>query len=292
MDYSQIFAKIGTVLNFTLFELNKIPVTVSSVLMLLISLILIFFVSKLLNRILLKRILHRTQIDEGTQFTILRINHYLILIIGSIIAFQFVGINLSGLAVIFGFLSVGIGFGLQNITSNFVAGLILLFERPIKIGDRVLVGETEGDVLDINIRSTTIRSLNNVSIIVPNSEFVSNNVVNWSHGDAKIRVNIEVGVSYNSDLDTVLRSLQEVADEYPDVLKKPAPDVIFNEFGDSSWKMVLRVWIANPKMHHLVRSAINCDIVRKFKERGIEIPFPQMDMHLKNIEKISVVKQN
>ena len=125
-------------------------------------------------------------------------------------AFQFVGINLSGLAVIFGLLSVGIGFGLQNVTSNFIAGLILLFEQPIKIGDRIMVGDTEGDVLEINIRSTTIRSLNNVSIIVPNSEFVSSNVVNWSHGDPKIRLVVEVGVSYQSDLDTVLRSLQEV----------------------------------------------------------------------------------
>ena len=218
----------------------------------------------------------------------MRINHYIIIIIGAVVAFQFIGIDLSGLAVIFGLLSVGIGFGLQNITSNFVAGLILLFERPIKIGDRVLVGDTEGDVTDISIRSTTIRSLNNVSIIVPNSEFVSSNVVNWSHGDSKIRLNIEVGVSYNSDLDMVLKCLYEVAQENKDVLKYPKADVLLKEFGDSSWNMVLRVWINDPKGHHIVRSDINCAIVRKFRANKVEIPFPQRDLHLRSSEPLIV----
>ena len=230
----------------------------------------------------------RFQIEESKTYTMLRINHYIIMIIGSIVAFQFVGINLSGLAVIFGLLSVGIGFGLQNVTSNFIAGLILLFEQPIKIGDRIMVGDTEGDVLEINIRSTTIRSLNNVSIIVPNSEFVSSNVVNWSHGDPKIRLVVEVGVSYQSDLDTVLRSLQEVAEEHPEVLKNPEPDVIFRNFGDSSWNMVLRAWIKHPYKHHIVRSELNCAIVWKFRENHVEIPFPQRDLHVRSAQPIPI----
>ena len=135
---------------------------------------------------------------------------WLTTLIIAIVAFQTIGINLSGLAVIFGLLSVGIGFGLQNVVSNFIAGLILLFERPISVGDRVTVGDTEGDVMEIKIRATIIRSLNNISIIVPNSEFISGRVINWSHGDAKVRLEIEVGVSYNSDLDLVLASLKEV----------------------------------------------------------------------------------
>src|SRR4030043_1384170 len=105
-----------------------------------------------------------------------------------------------------GFLSVGIGFGLQNVTSYFIAGLILLFERPIKVGDRVTIGHTEGDVIAINMRSTTIRSLNNISIIVPNTEFISSQVINWSHGDPKVRLDVQVGVSYHSDLETVIRA--------------------------------------------------------------------------------------
>ena len=202
------------------------------------------------------------------------------MIIGIILSFQFIGINLSGLAVIFGLLSVGIGFGLQNVTSNFVAGVILLFERPIKIGDRVTVGGTEGDVTAINFRSTTIRSLNNITFIVPNSEFISKEVINWSHGDLKIRMDIEVGVSYNSDLDKVLTALKEIAEENENILKFPQSDVLFKSFGDSSWNMMLRVWIANPKVHHILRSEINCAIVRKFRGMGIEIPFPQRDLHL------------
>jgi small-conductance mechanosensitive channel len=168
------------------------------------------------------------------------------------------------------------------VTSNFIAGLILLFERPIKVGDRVTVGHTEGNVIAINMRSTTIRSLNNISIIVPNSEFVSSQVINWSHGDPKVRLVVDVGVSYNSDLDKVIRSLHEVAEESPNVLKHPEPDVLFSSFGDSSWNMKLRVWLENPENYYKILSDINCAIVRKFRENNIEIPFPQRDLHVRS----------
>lgn len=290
MDINTIFEKMQMVLNFKLFELNQTPVSLSSIIMFILMMVIIFIFSRFLNRVLLKRILLKLQIRSSTQFTMLRVSHYVIMIIGAIIAFQFIGVNLSGLAVIFGLLSVGIGFGLQNVTSNFIAGLILLFERPIQIGDRVLVGDTEGDVLDINIRSTTIRSLTNVSIIVPNSEFISSRVINWSHGDKKIRMDVDVGVSYNSDLDTVLRCLREIAEEHPKVLKNPTSDVLFRSFGDSSWNMSLRLWIPDPKFHHIVRSEINCAIVRKFRENNVEIPFPQRDFHLRSAQQPITVK--
>jgi small-conductance mechanosensitive channel len=270
------------ILNFELFKLNETSVTPSLLLMVLLVLLAFYLISKLINRGVVRRVLQRTSLDSGIQFTMLRVSHYLVMIIGTIVAFQFVGINLTGLAVIFGLLSVGIGFGLQNITSNFVAGLILLFERPIKIGDRVTVGDTEGDVVAINIRSTTIRSLTNISIIVPNSEFVSSQVINWSHGDAKIRLDLEVGVSYGSDIDQLFKALHEVADEHPRVLKQPAADVLLDGFGDSAWNMRLRVWLANPKKHYVVRSELNQAIVRKFRDYGIEIPFPQRDLHLRS----------
>jgi small-conductance mechanosensitive channel len=291
MDLKTIVDQVGYVLNYTLFELNQTPVSLSSVIMFVFMMATFLVFSKFLDRLVLRRLLSKLQIDSGTSYTMIRVTHYLIMIIGAIISFQFIGINLSGLAVIFGLLSVGIGFGLQNVTSNFIAGLILLFERPIKIGDRVLVGETEGDVIDINIRSTTIQSLNNVAIIVPNSEFVSNNVVNWSHGDTKIRIDIEVGVSYNSDLDTVLKTLKQVANENSEVLKKPDSDVLLTSFGDSSWNMKLRVWIQHPKRHHIVRSDLNCAIVRKFRENNIEIPFPQRDLHVRSSETIPFKNQ-
>jgi small-conductance mechanosensitive channel len=282
MVSKELFRSVQGFLDTRLFTIGTTDVTLSAIFVFLFMLLVIVVVSRLFARKFVEKILIRLQIEEGTRYTFRRIIELTFILIGAIIAFQSIGINLSGLAVIFGLLSVGIGFGLQNITSNFVAGLILLFERPIKVGDRVTVGGIEGDVMDINIRSTTVRSLNNIDSIVPNSEFVSSQVVNWSHGDRKIRLDIEVGVSYQSDLDTVLRSLKEVALENPEILRNPEPDVHLREFGDSSWNMKLRVWIDNPKRHPVVRSDINCAIVRKFRENGVEIPFPQRDFHLRS----------
>jgi small-conductance mechanosensitive channel len=282
MSISDVVSAIGNAVRFPIFTINQTPVTVSSILMFSFVMGLFVVLSRTLPRMLATRLLTRLELREDTRYALTRITQYTVVILGGIVAFQFIGIDLSGLAVIFGLLSVGIGFGLQNLTSNFVAGLILLFERPIKVGDRVTVGDMEGDVEEINIRSTTIRSLNNISIIVPNSEFISSAVVNWSHGDPKVRLEIDVGVSYGSDLDRVLRALREVAAENPRVLKDPAPDVYHMGFGDSAWNMRLLVWIDRPKGHRQVRSEINCAIVRRFRENAVEIPFPQRDLHLRS----------
>jgi len=282
MNLTNMESFIYRLFQYKLFEINRTPVTPSSIIMFVIVITAFFLLSRLLQKILKNQVLTRFQIDPGTQYTLSRISHYIIMIIGCLFAFQFIGIDLSGLAVIIGLLSVGIGFGLQNVTSNFISGLILLFERPIKIGDRITVGHTEGDVIAINMRSTTIRSLNNISIIVPNTEFISSQVINWSHGDPKVRLVVQVGVSYNSDLDAVFRALQEVAEESPNVLKNPAPDVLFSGFGDSSWNMELRVWLEDPKNYYSTRSEINCAIVHKFRQYGIEIPYPQRDLHVRS----------
>ncbi|MEW6673854.1 MAG: mechanosensitive ion channel domain-containing protein [Thermodesulfobacteriota bacterium] len=282
MQFDELLGYIDHILSFKLFQIQQTPVNVSSLFMFLLVIILFFILSRILCRIFLKRVMDRMRLEEATQYNLNRITHYLVMLTGALVSFQFVGIDLSGLMMVFGLLSVGIGFGLQNITSNFISGLILLFERPIKVGDRITIGNTEGDVMEISMRSTIIRSLNNISIIVPNSEFVSSQVVNWSHRDLKIRLDIDVGVSYDSDLEKVLQSLREVAAENEDVLPKPRADVLHLGFGDSSWNMRLRVWIANPKRHLLTRSAINCAIVRKFRENNIEIPFPQRDLHIRS----------
>lgn len=279
---TDILATIEKVMHYQLFELNNQPVTLASLTVFLFIVVAFFVVSRLLTRTLLRRLLMRFNIESGIRFTMVRVSHYILMIIGVIFAFQFVGVNLSGLAVIFGLLSVGIGFGLQNITSNFIAGLILLFERPIKVGDRITVGDTEGDVRAINMRSTTVNSLNNIAIIVPNSDFISTPVINWSHGDPKTRLVVDVGVSYSSDIDLVLRALREVAVENPQVLKYPEPDVLFRGFGDSSWNMQLRVWIADPKQYYTIQSEINIAIARKFRDYSIEIPFPQRDLHVRS----------
>lgn len=278
-DILQIISKLFT---YPLFSVQKTPITLGSILVFLIFMTLFILLSRFVERLMSKLLTKRAYIEEGTRFTIIKVLQYGILVIGGIVSFQVIGMDLSALAVIFGLLSVGIGFGLQNLTSNFISGLILLFERPIKVGDRIVVGDIEGDVTEINIRSTTVRSLQNISVIVPNSEFVSNKVINWTHLDKRIRLSIDVGVCYSSNMDDVVNSLNEVAHENKQVLSDPEPEVYHVGFGDSSLNMRLWVWILSGKDYHRIRSELNFAIVRKFRERGIEIPFPQRDLHIKS----------
>ncbi|HQU73700.1 MAG TPA: mechanosensitive ion channel [Calditrichia bacterium] len=272
---------ITALLDYTIFTINQTPITLFSLVMFLMVFLGFWLFSFFLQRVLRRQIFKRMKVEHSLGFNLTRILHYLIMVIGAIIAFQFIGIDFSGLAVIFGFLSVGIGFGLQNITANFISGLILLFERPIRVGDRVSVGETVGDVITINMRSTVIRTLNNVSIIVPNSDLISKEVTNWSVDDPRVRLDLPVGVSYNSDLDTVVKTLTKVALSNKLVLKKPAPEVHLREFGDSSWNMQLRVWLESPLPYEKARNQLNQAMVHAFREAGIEIPFPQRDVHIK-----------
>ncbi|MDZ7805964.1 MAG: mechanosensitive ion channel [Gracilimonas sp.] len=273
---------VWDLLQVQLFTLQDNPITFLKLLIFLLLLIGFLFLASFVKRTLNNRILPRFIKDSGLQYTLARMSQYTLVVIGIFISFQFLGINMTGLAVIFGFLSVGIGFGLQNITSNFISGLIILFERPISVGDRVSVSDIEGDIEEINIRSTTVKTLDNISIIVPNSEFVSRNVINFSHGDTTYRLGIEVGVSYSSDLDKVLKALNEVAEESDYVLKNPKHDVHLRSFGDSSWDMKLFVWIPDVKKRYQVQNDLNQAIVRKFAEYDIEIPFPQRDLHVRS----------
>ncbi len=279
---AEVFQYMRELLNTTLFELQETPVTLLSILIFILFLVGFSFLGGFVKRMLNRKVLPRFIKDSGLRFTLARMVQFIIIIIGVLISFQFVGIDLTGLAVIFGFLSVGIGFGLQNITSNFISGLIVLFERPISIGDRVLVNGIEGDVQEINIRSTTVKSINNISVIVPNSEFISKDVVNYSYGDPTYRLVVDVGVAYGSDLDTVLKALNEVAEESDSVLKHPKHDVHLRSFGDSAWDMKLLVWVGNVKEHYTVLNELNQAIVRKFRAYDIEIPFPQRDINFRN----------
>lgn len=289
MNTSDPLELVNKIIHYQLFTINQTPITLGSVAVFLFLFAAFVVISRLLVRTIASRVLRRLNIDRSLQYTLERTLQYILLVLAAIVALEFIGISLSGLAVVFGFLSVGIGFGLQNVTSNFVSGLIILFERHIKVGDRISVGDTEGDVTAINLRSTTVRSIKNISIIVPNSEFISKNVINWSHGEKRVRIDIEIGVSYASDLDVVLRCLGEVAEECDGVLKEPKPDVLLDGFGDSAWNMRLRCWLADPKGRPVVRSEINCAIVRKFRENGVEIPFPQRDLHMRSAVPLPVL---
>lgn len=282
MELNEFLSELQSVLSLELFSLQDTPVTISSLVVFFIFLSIFLYLGGFVRRFLQGKFLNRFEIDSGLKYTLSRVSQYIIVTIGFLISLQFVGIDLTGLAVIFGLLSVGIGFGLQNVTANFISGLIVMFERPIVVGDRVEVAGIEGDVTEINIRSTKIRTLNNISIIVPNTEFVSNNVVNYSHGDPTFRLDIEVGVSYSSNLDDVLKALNEVAEEHTEILRNPKHQVHLRAFGDSSWDMQLRVWVPNVKERYLLRNELNQAIVRKFEKYGIEIPFPQRDLHVRS----------
>lgn len=290
---AETFEYIWDLLQVQLFTIQDNPVTFLKLVIFILLIIGFSIAASFVKRMLNNRILPRFVRDSGLRYTLSRMSQYIIVVIGIFISFQFLGINMTGLAVIFGFLSVGIGFGLQNITSNFISGLIVLFERPISVGDRVSVNNIEGDIEEINIRSTKVKTLDNISIIVPNSEFVSKDVINFSHGDPSYRLSVDVGVSYSSDLDKVLKALNEVAEESEDVLKNPKHEVQLRSFGDSSWDMKLLVWVPDVKRRYQVLNTLNQAIVRKFAEYEIEIPFPQRDLHVRsglNVDREKEVK--
>ncbi len=271
-----------------------VDISVWSIVQFLIFVFLLFFLSSKFNKILVNKILTRYNLDIGIRQSIGTISRYIIIILGLYIIINAAGVDLSAITVLFGALGVGIGFGLQNIVNNFISGLIILFERPIKVGDRIEVGGVNGDVVDISARSTTVITNDNISIIVPNSEFISSTVINWSHNDRKIRFRFPVGVSYKEDPAKVKAILMEVMMENDAVLKTPPPDVWFDEFGDSSLNFNLMVWTAKyvqrPKF---LKSQLYYAIFVKFKEHGIEIPFPQRDLHVRSGElMVSNKKEN
>lgn len=244
--------------------------------------LLVYFTSKL-KTVFVKQVLSKYSNDIGVSQSIGTIIQYVIIIIGAFIIIQNVGINLGSLNVLAGALGVGIGFGLQNIANNFISGLIILFERPIKVGDRIEVGSVQGDVTKVSARATTVNTNDNISIIVPNSEFINQRVINWSHNDRSIRYHVPVGVSYNEDPEVIKKILLEVAENNKDVLKRPKPDVLFTEYGDSSLNFDLMVWTSTYISKPIIlRSQLYYAIFEKFKEHNIEIPFPQRDLHIRS----------
>ena len=276
---------LGHIFNTPIFHMGTLGVTLSLLLKVCIFLLFLLYISHQVRWFLENDLLPRTSLDLGQQDAFARMSAYLIFVVGLVIGLQTMGVNLSSLLVLGGAVGIGVGFGLQTIASNFVSGLILLVERPIKLGDRVEVGGTNGDVVRMAARSTWIRTNENVVIIVPNSEFVSNRITNWTANDRQVRFSIPVGVSYDSNPDQVRGLLLKLALEHPDVLARPAPDVRFVEFGDSSLNFELRVWtVTKVQTPQVLTSDLLFSIFQAFREHNIEIPFPQRDLHLRSVE--------
>ncbi|QQS45720.1 MAG: mechanosensitive ion channel [Acidobacteriota bacterium] len=281
---NDLIRKIIDIVNYNFINQPQFKISLLSLILLSLLMAIVFSVSHYVRK-LLGRSRWMEQLDAGLRFTILRILHYLIIAFGVLYGLK-IGFNadLTSIAVLVGFLSVGIGFGLQYIASDLISGLILLFERPIRVGDRLKLGDIEGRVENIQIRTTLIITNDNIAVIVPNSDLVRGQLINWSYSNHNVRIRIPVGVSYSSDLEVVSRALIEVGNSVSDVLADPAPKAQLRSFGDSSIDFELLVWISEPHKHPQIRSDINFAIARTFRERGIEIPFPQRDLHIREVE--------
>ena len=243
---------------------------------------LALLLSRTLSALLQRRIAKRAYLDPGIQYTLGRLTQYLVISIGLLFALTIgIGLNLTSLAVVFTALSVGIGFGLQYIAADIASGFILLFERPVRVGDRITIGEDEGDVQSINLRTTVVLTNNRVSIIVPNSKLVSQRLINWSYGDPRARISIPIGVGAESDINEVTETLLKAAEGVDNVLTEPAPKVQFLKFGDWSLDFRLLVWTNRPRLHMQIRSDINYRIDKLFREARIEIPYPQTELRIR-----------
>jgi small-conductance mechanosensitive channel len=282
-DVSEVLGWLHRVLEFPLLRLQGGQLTVVDLLKLCVLLVLVVVLERYVRRVVAGWLLRRTKFEPSLQFAIGKITGYVFIALGFYVALTVSGINLSSLAILAGAVGVGLGFGLQNIVSNFISGLIILAERPIAIGDRVEIGTIAGQVAKISLRSTTVITNDNISIIVPNSDFVTSTVTNWSHGDPRVRIRLPLGVAYGTDTEKLRQAMLEVAAAHPKVLQEPAPELFFLGFGDSALNFELGVWTsemtAKPRRF---RSELYYAMEKKLRGCGIEVPFPQRDLHLRS----------
>jgi small-conductance mechanosensitive channel len=277
-----ILTRLRGFLETPLFKLGEAQITLLSVVYFILLLVLLVYVAGK-GKTLVNRVLARRGVDLGVREASGSIVRYLMLFIGLLVILQTVGIDLTALSILTGAVGLGIGFGLQNIASNFISGIIILFERPVRIGDRIAVGDVEGDVVRIGARSTTVLTNDNIDIIIPNSKLITENVVNWTHNERKVRFRIPVTVASNVDIRKVEQALLAAAKDVPEVLEMPAPGVRFLEFGENGLEFELRAWTTT-LVHRRGKftSAINFAIYDKFKEHEIEVPYPQRDIHIRS----------
>lgn len=273
-------ARIWNYLNHK-FRVGNIEVSATSLLLGLIVFLVALTLARFVSSLLQRRIAIRANLDPGIRYTIARLANYLLITVGLLVALkQAFNIDLTSIAVVFTALSVGIGFGLQYIAADIASGFILLFERPIRVGDRITIDQDEGDVQAIRLRTTIVYTNDRIAIIVPNSKLVSQRVINWSYGGSRARISILVSVAPESDVELVTRTLLEAAGGVDRVETDPPPKVHFLKFGDYSLDFRLLVWTREPSRHPQIRSDINYRIARLFRERGIELSRPVQELRL------------
>jgi len=265
------------------FEIGSLSISVQMLGLALLAFYLALQLSWVLQGLTETQVLARRNVDRGVSDAVKKLLHYAIVLIGFLLAMSMLGMELQNFMVLLGAFGVGIGFGLQDIVNNFLSGLILLFERPIKVGDGVVIDGEYGIVLRIGMRSTVVQNLDEAELIVPNSQMISQKVTNWTLSNRRVRVVVPVGVAYGSDLEKVLAVLTEAGQEHPEVLKLPKPSPLFVQFGASSLDFELRVWISDVDNRLRIKSELLLFIDKRFREERIEIPFSQHDLHLRSV---------
>jgi small-conductance mechanosensitive channel len=240
-------------------------------------------ISRFLRFVFMEDVVPRADWPKGTPEAMATLGQYAILTIGFAVALVAANIPMDRIALLVSALGIGVGFGLQNIVNNFVSGLILLFERPLAVGDTLEMGPLLAEVKRIGIRASVVRTFDGAEVIVPNAELIQSQVVNWTLSDRRRRLEVKVGVRYGTDPTRVLPLLREAALAHPEVLREPAPVALFREFGDSSLNFAVRFWIAEPQRFWTVWSEVTISVSKALEAAGIEIPFPQRDLHLKTV---------
>jgi small-conductance mechanosensitive channel len=263
--------------------LPGLSLSLIQIFLLIALLVAVFWISSRTKRFLFNRFLANSGLDRSLQYAISQIVANVVLVVGVFVVLENTGINLGALTIFAGAVGVGVGFGLQNIASNFISGLVILAERPITIGDRVEVAGITGEVQQIRARSTVLLTSDNISIIVPNTKFIDSPVTNWTYGDPRVRFRVPVGAAYGSDVNKVRDALIAAGREHPATLKDPAPAVFLEKFGDSSIHFELVVWSsAMGNRPRTFKSDLNFLIEKHLRGAGIEIPNPQRDLHIRS----------
>ncbi len=277
-----LFARARSVLGAE-FALRAIHVSLGDVVIFILTVWFSFLLSRFLRFALEEEVYARVELARGIPYAVSTMLHYVVLLIGFFLAMAAIGVNLDRFAILAGALGVGIGFGLQNIVNNFVSGLILLFERPVKVGDTVQLGERGGELKRIGLRASIMRTWEGSEVIVPNGGLISEEVINWTLSDQQRRMEMSVGVAYGTDPERVIELLTEVASSHPDVMEDPAPQALFVGFGDSSLDFILRAWTDHFDRWMTIRSELMVGINTALREARISIPFPQRDLHFQSI---------
>jgi potassium-dependent mechanosensitive channel len=281
--FENLYGAIAT----PLFYIGDTHLSISAIVKLIILAILAFVIARLISEGIKRSLLVRMGLDRGSREAISTIISYILATLGCIFVMQGAGLNLTSLTVLAGVVGIGFGFGLQNLASNFISGLTLLFEQQIRVGDFIEIDHLLGTVENISIRSTIIKTIDGLFVIIPNIKFVETNIINWSYRDPRCRVHIPVGVAYGTDPVLVTEALLVAARLESNILSHPSPKVWFRGFGDNALDFELLIWIDQPQKSDEIKSAVNFLIDYELRHRNIEIPFPQRDLWLRNPQELT-----